>query len=198
MTLARRADHSRDDLTEIALATATRIIETEGLQSLTTRKVAAEIGYSPGTIYNLFEDFDALISRVNIRTMQKFNASLGKVQLSGDAISDAKEILQVYLDFISMNPSLWASNITHGSREDIQQPAEFLQELDKAFQKVEAAIAPLFDADSKREAWISARVLWASLQGIVSMPANARIISEKSMTTKEMAENLVDKYLRGI
>ena len=56
--MARRSDHSRDELYELALVAARRIIEDGGYRALTARKVADHMGYSPGTLYNVFAGLD--------------------------------------------------------------------------------------------------------------------------------------------
>ena len=58
--MGRRADHSRDELFEMALSAAREIAEEDGLGGLTARRIAAKIGYSAGTLYNLFDDLDDL------------------------------------------------------------------------------------------------------------------------------------------
>ena len=59
--MARRSDHSRDELKALILDCAREIAEEEGLRGLTARRIATEIGYAPGTIYNLFSNLDDLI-----------------------------------------------------------------------------------------------------------------------------------------
>ena len=62
--MARRTDHSREELEALIVKVSRNIISEQGLSQLSTRKIAAEIGYSPGTIYNVFSDLDAVISKV--------------------------------------------------------------------------------------------------------------------------------------
>ncbi len=59
--MARRKDHTREELHGMALAEAWRIAEAEGLRGLTARRVAREIGYTVGTLYNVFTDLDDLV-----------------------------------------------------------------------------------------------------------------------------------------
>ncbi len=67
--MARRSDHSRDELYDMALEAARQIAEKEGLRGLKARGIAREIGYTIGTLYNLFEDLDDLIVHLNGRTL---------------------------------------------------------------------------------------------------------------------------------
>ena len=62
--MGRRSDHSREDLRVLTLEAARRLLCAHGLEGLTARRVAAEIGYTPGTLYNIFENLDDLILHV--------------------------------------------------------------------------------------------------------------------------------------
>ena len=53
--MARRNDNSRDELKEMSIAAGQEIILAEGFASFSARKVAKNIGYTIGTIYNIFE-----------------------------------------------------------------------------------------------------------------------------------------------
>lgn len=67
--MARRSDHTRDELRTLILEAAWSIIGQENAEGLTARRVASEIGYAPGTVYNLFESMDDLILNINLRTL---------------------------------------------------------------------------------------------------------------------------------
>jgi AcrR family transcriptional regulator len=58
--MARRSDHSRDELYNLAMTAARDIVRREGMAALTARGLATAIGYSPGTLYNLFDSLDEL------------------------------------------------------------------------------------------------------------------------------------------
>ena len=82
--LARCYDHSREQLREMALAAAREIVALDGLCGLTTRKVAARIGYTVGTIYNLFDDLDHLIVQMNGQTLDELYRVLAALPLEGE------------------------------------------------------------------------------------------------------------------
>lgn len=55
---------------------AHQIIESEGIDSLTIRKVADLAGYNSSTIYNYFSNLDNLISYASIKYLKKYYLSL--------------------------------------------------------------------------------------------------------------------------
>ena len=54
--MARRTTHGSDGLRQAILETARSIIEESGLPGLSAREIAVRIGYSPGTLYNIFRN----------------------------------------------------------------------------------------------------------------------------------------------
>ena len=74
--MARRSDHNRDELRNMALEAAYEIVVSEGARNLTTRKVAARIGYSVGTLYLIFKNLDDLKLALNIQSITRLRSRL--------------------------------------------------------------------------------------------------------------------------
>lgn len=195
--MARRSDHSRSELKSLVVETATELIATDGLKALTTRKIASAIGYSPGSIYNVVEDLDALIAIVNENTMRLLNEDLSSIVMTGEELADAKQVLDKYLTFRNDHTGLWNANLAHAVRQDFEQPASYVAETEISFAVAARAIAPAFDGDEVK-VQLAVRVLWASLQGIFSLSDTATVFNTGRDGIREMAENLVETYLRGV
>jgi AcrR family transcriptional regulator len=196
--MARRADHSRAELTELVLNAATKIIAKEGLHGLATRKIALEIGYSAGTIYNIFNDLNAVISNVNARTLSKLGKAFSELDLVEDPLSNAKLLLSVYLKFGQDNPKLLSSIVQHSSRDDLDSLDSYTNELEGVFAMVEKALTPIFEANTTQSPRVAVRALWAALQGISALPASALVLTEGNESRSSLSEHLVETYLRGI
>ena len=69
--MARRNDHSREQIQQMAIAAAISILNEEGLANLSTRKVASEIGYTVGTLYLVFRNLNELLLHVNAATLDE-------------------------------------------------------------------------------------------------------------------------------
>ncbi|MBK8699586.1 MAG: TetR/AcrR family transcriptional regulator [Saprospiraceae bacterium] len=61
MGLAERKEREKNELRELILMKAREIIIREGQNKLSIRKIAAEIEYSPATIYLYFQDKDEIL-----------------------------------------------------------------------------------------------------------------------------------------
>ena len=76
--MARRADHTREELANLVVSAAEKLARKEGLRGVAMRRIAAEIGYAPGSIYNAVGDLDRVILRVNARTLERLRAHLAR------------------------------------------------------------------------------------------------------------------------
>ena len=96
----RGSDHSRTELLALAVQAAERIFQTEGLQALTVRRVSKEIGYSIGTIYNLFENPDDLSLHVKARTLDALYAHIREVPRGINPEADMLALNDAYFGFL--------------------------------------------------------------------------------------------------
>ena len=100
--MARRSDHSPEELREMTLAAAIRIVDTEGFRALTARNVARAIGYTPGTLYNLFANLDDLAVHLNGNTLDRLYDLLVRAETIGEPETDLRTLLTVYFKFFEM------------------------------------------------------------------------------------------------
>lgn len=198
LQLARRKDHTREELSNLVVATATKTIANKGLDALTTRVIAQQIGYSPGSIYNVFANLDAVIWRVNTNTLLSLGRELDRVELTGNALGDGNKLLDAYLSFSDANPLLMAAILQHESRQDLARPEHFAEALRTAFKHVEEALAPLFQDRPDLSGQTVVRVLWAALQGISGLQDSAEVLVEGGGNRASMSRHLVETYLRGL
>ena len=64
-----RGEHNRDEFLALVTKAAENLVRQEGLRGLGMRRLASTIGYAPNSIYNAVGDLDAVMMRVNARTL---------------------------------------------------------------------------------------------------------------------------------
>ncbi len=74
--MARRSDHTREELKVLIIEESWNIIKKHGFEGLTARRIAKNTGYAPGTIYNLFSSMDDLYLELNAKTLDLLLAVL--------------------------------------------------------------------------------------------------------------------------
>lgn len=194
--MARRSDHTREELYELALGAAERIAEAEGLQGLTVRKVAGEIGYSHGTLYNLFADLDDLIVHLNGRTLDLLYDALQEIPVEGEPDAGLLRLAEAYIAFTRRHASRWALLFEHRLPEGRQLPDWHYEKIRRLLKLAETPLAPLFSDGQQRERMHSARVLWSALHGICSLEASRKLGGNESV--ESLSRTLITFYIGGL
>lgn len=192
--MGRRSDHSREELAALALDAARRLVEAKGLQGLTARAVAARIGYSAGTLYNLFDDLDDLVLRLNGDTLDRLYASFSAASPSGRPDIALKALARTYIDFVREQPTLWALVFERHKRQASPPPGWYREKVERLFMLTEKALAPLFAPGEEGARRHSARVLWSSVHGMCALEAAGAV----GASAAAMADSLVTHYVAGL
>ena len=110
--MPRRSDHTREELQELALSSGHRQLAERGMRDLSMRKVAADIGYSVGTLYNLFSTQDQFLIALNTRTFAMWHDQLAAMLDRGPR-DRIKALVRGYFEFATANQNLWLSIFDH-------------------------------------------------------------------------------------
>ncbi len=196
--MGRRSDHSREELCELALDAARRIVDEDGLSALTARKVAGAMGYAPGTLYNLFGNLDDLIVHLNARTLDDLCHRLSLNPGAGSPEEVLSRMLNAYLEFLTDHSSLWHLLFEHKLPDDKELPDWYARKVDKVLGLVENALSPLFAEDRQNQKRDAACVLWASLHGICSLYQTGKLSVVTSTSVREMTETLLANFIAGL
>ena len=106
--MGRRSSHTPQQLRELILDAAQEIIDRSGLAGLSAREIARAIGYSPGTIYNMFTNLDDVVLSVEGRVLDALDQRLSDIpETGGNPEARLVEIAHVYLAFTREKPRLW-------------------------------------------------------------------------------------------
>ena len=200
--MARRSDHSRDELLEMASTALSNIVEAEGFGAISARKVAQRIGYSVGTLYNLFDNLSDMILHVNGLTLERLDDHLARSRFAkSEADGDPRDIitglLDAYLSFVHAQPHLWNMVFAHTMGADAPLPDWYRAKIDNVLAHLEAALAPFTD-NNQDAAEVHARLLWASLHGILSLAQSGKLGIVSNQPAADMARALVANYLAGL
>ena len=194
--MGRRSDHSRDELYAMALKAARDIAEEEGLRGLTTRRIAQEIGYTVGTLYNVFENLDDLILHLNGTTLDDLYEVCSKVRLDEESEAAVLALAESYVRFIREHPKRWSILFEHHLPDGRELPEWHHEKVSRLLGLLEQALAPLFAPGQEAERHHSARVLWASLYGIGALESVSKL--GQNVSVESLSESLFSNFLAGL
>lgn len=143
--MARRSDHSRQELEDLILEQAHKHMEEVGFARFSAREVAKRIGYSVGTLYNVYGTLDRLLAAVNTRTFALWADAL-EAALARGGPDRIATLVDGYFRFARAHHRLWHAiyehHLTPGAGIDEAQAAMRARLTSVVAREVAAAIAP--------------------------------------------------------
>lgn len=188
--MGRRNDHTHTELYFLILDTAKSIIINEGYSTLTARKVAVKMGYSVGTLYNVFENLNEIILRINLNTLKMLHESL-------KVIVDIRNLSFFYIGFCEEYPELTDMLFHYRVPNNEDTPIWIKNEIDDIFEYLTVRLSPLLRYDLIL-AKTAATVLWGGLHGLCILYLNGNISLVSLDSVYDLADSFVSNYLKGL
>ena len=196
--MARRGEHSREEIRDMAMGAAEQIILEQGHGRLTARKVASEIGYTVGTLYLVFENLDDLIMHVNARTLDRLYQVMTNDQIKN--LTDKERLIrlsQICIRFAYDDPHRWALIFEHRLPEDKPTPEWYSVNFMRIFTVVEETLKALAPNQLESEVSQAARALWAGVHGICILGVTQKLGDVGEDSVQDLARLLMVNYLSG-
>lgn len=197
--MARRNDHSREEIQQMAIRAAMGILAEEGLQGLSTRKVAAAIGYTVGTLYLVFKNLDELILYVNAAALDELHEVL-QAALDQDHAPRVQllAMAHAYLRFAREHFARWSLMFTHRLPAGMPLPDWFHDKVRSLFVLVATPLQQLYPNLDTKACQQATHVLWSSVHGVCELGLNDKLTLDGEIRAEELIDALVINYLKGL
>ena len=197
MGTKQRREREKQEVREGILAGAREIALQEGWQAVTIRKVAERIEYSPPTIYEYFENKEAILLELLRQGFERLRDSMQAAQATTDDPElRVLNVMRAYWDFAFRCPELYQVMNSLGgvTFNRVEAPME-----------ARAAFQALLDA---LENWIlrsraqvadvgeCADILWGVAHGLIALTMTGRI-SEGQAYSKALMEQAIRGLLQS-
>ena len=196
--MGRRSVHTAEQLREVILQASADILQEQGLQGLSAREIARRIDYSPGTLYNVFENLDDIVLTIEGRMLDGLAAVLAALPGVSDPRLDVRNLAHAYLGYSHAHPKLWNLLFEHHLPAGRDVPGWYKAKLDGLLARVENAVRPLLPDADEEAVKRSARVLWAGVHGITSLSTADKLANVTSDSAAPLIDDLVGLYLAGL
>ncbi len=194
--MARRKDHTPEQLTELVLAEVHNALALEPADQLSLRKLAKAVGYSPGTLINLFGSYSKLILAANARTLDQISQQLADVMETQDSAEQKlKHFALAYLDFAQQHPHQWRILFEHHLEEGEDIPQWQWSRINRLFSMIENCLSSLNPEASESKTHEASRVIWAAVHGICALHIDDKLFAQKEVEANSMITSLLDHYL---
>jgi AcrR family transcriptional regulator len=201
-----RRKRQQEDLRSKILDAARELFVSEGVEAVSMRKVADKIGYSATTLYNHFDDKEALLYALcdaDFGTLHEMFKKVGKIV---DPVERLRKLGQTYITFALRYPGhyrfMFMTPRVHHS-EDVPREIEQGNPDQDSYAFVRATVVEALAAGVFREEYQDAdllsQVVWSAVHGVASL----HLIMGKGewiqwRPAEEVARTAVDVVIRGL
>jgi AcrR family transcriptional regulator len=206
MKSATRRKQHQDELREKILDAARELFVAEGVEAVSMRKIADKIGYSATTLYNHFDDKEALLRALCEADFGALHESFQRIGRIKDPIERLRVLGRTYIEFALLYPSHYRLMFMtpriprdEGCHDEIdhddpdQDAYTFLRAT-----VVEGLDLGLFRAEIQ-DADLLSQVVWSGVHGVVALHlilGNDTKIHWRPV--EEVAETAMEVIIRGL
>ena len=193
-----RAKHSSDQLRNFFLQAAYEIIETRGFNGLSARAVALKVGYSPGTIYNVFSNLDDLVLNVEARLLRELDEHLQVAAANSSRADAVISLARAFIEFACQRPNLWNLLAANQLSTRTNIPDWYLERLEAPQLRIAEALSADEKTFSDTDVKQRARTISAVLFGIGALATSIKTNRLTDHQALDIVEGLVRSYLHAL
>lgn len=195
MIMARRNDHTREELVSLTLKTVKEFLGSHSYHELSLRKVATMIGYVPSTLVNVFGNYNLLLLHVVAQTLDELSSEAKAVVCHGkDPEQALYKLAYCYHDFAQKNPHRWQLIFEHNMNGE-ELPEWQAERIDTMTSMLEGLLKVIAPQRSDSEILRTSRVLWSGVHGITLLSVDDKFFASEPIDGKALIEDLLSNYL---
>jgi AcrR family transcriptional regulator len=167
-----RREREREEIRTSILDAARELFASEGVESVTMRRIADRIEYSPTAIYFHFKDKEALLAELCDHDFRAFAHGFVAIAQIPDPIERLRAAGRAYVDFGLTNPSHYRLMFMTPKTTEPSTIAKGNPEED-AYAFLKGIVAELFAGgyfhDDVTDLELATQVIWSGVHGLVSL-----------------------------
>ena len=169
MGIAERREREKDEVRRKILDAAQELFATEGYERVTMRRIAEAIEYSPTTIYNHFEDKDALVYALCEEDFSRLLSAIAERPAPEDPVEWIRQLGRAYAAFGLQNPNHYRFMFMTAAK--FERPHVTATPGQQSFAFLRMAVAKAIEQGRFRQGDVQtmSQVLWANMHGAVAL-----------------------------
>ena len=178
----KERSYHHGDLKSALIDAALQILDTRGIEALSLRALASEVGVSHMAPYAHFKNKTELFQSIAASGFQALTQRMTAVQGDQSPIELILDYGTQYIEFAIANPSLYKLMLSQ-----TQTAPEMTPELQQASKEPHALLVQAFERlpQSKRSASIQAQGAWAMVHGLSALITDGHLALPEGMSVKQ-------------
>ncbi|QPK65034.1 TetR/AcrR family transcriptional regulator [Methylomonas sp. LL1] len=193
--MARRSEHTQEQIREMVLKAAENIVIEEGFKALTVRKVAMDIGYTVGSIYMVYANMDDLIMHIKAKTLDELAEHMRSIKPPANVEQHIQSLADIYLAFAHQHFNRW--RMIFDAQSDAPVPDWYQQKVQNMFVIVEDLFQRLLPEQSAEQVRLAARALWCGVHGVCVLSLNGSLGGVGAENAEATIGLLVQNFIQG-
>ncbi|MFL6244736.1 MAG: TetR/AcrR family transcriptional regulator [Thermoanaerobaculia bacterium] len=197
-----RREREREEIRTRILDAARELFANEGVESVTMRRIADRIEYSPTAIYFHFRDKDALLAELCDCDFRAFAQEFIAIAQIADPVERLRAAGQAYVSFGLKNPSHYRLMFMTPKTTEASTLAKGNPEED-AYAFLKLIVVELMEKgrfrDDLTDIDLAAQVIWSAVHGLVSLEiAKCKDEWVEWRPVEERANAVTDMIINGL
>ena len=193
--MARRADHSKEELARLVVDTAEELIAEEGIDNFSARSLSRAIGYTAGTLYHHFKDLDDIVTQVNTRTLVGLAQAFASATPSDDPRRMLHNYADAFLGYITLKRNLWNALFEFRRKPGQPVPPWYVEAIASLIRIVAQCFVEIRSDLGDAAARQSGQLVFASIHSVVSLESSGRLSLIMDRDIGRVVHELVDMHI---
>jgi AcrR family transcriptional regulator len=157
----------------------------EGIEGVSMRRVAAEVGITATALYRHYRDKDALIAAVADRGFEEFGRALRRAPVASAPRARVLQILDRYRELAFHRPDLFRLMFSTPRKGLRRFPADFAAHRSAVFDELRRAVERgIARGDFRRASSLEVSLsLWAQAHGLLALEGSGRFARDRRRFT---------------
>ena len=195
--MARRREHTLEQIREMVLSSAENIINQDGVEALTARKIATDIGYTVGSIYMVFANMQELTTQIKSRTLEQLAQQWQEAPVAACPATQLNTLALHYHKFAAENLRRWRILFQPSISEETEQPDWYKEKLERLFNPLEILFRQLNPQAQEDQIRLAAKTMWCGVHGVCLLALNGSLGRAGFENTESAVTLLVDNFIQG-
>ena len=178
---------------------AEKRIATHGVARLRARDLAADVGCSLGSIYNVFDDLHTIVLHANLRTLRQMDKVMTEAAADVD-ISPVDRLLNLawaYFDFANTHTNPWRGLFDHVFPAGLDTPDWMFQGQIELLRHIQRPLAQVLPDKGDEEVFLITQTLFSAIHGIVELSLDDRTVGLPKDAVRDQIKTLICAFLEG-
>lgn len=173
--MARRSDHTPEQLRILILDAAEDLLHRNGVDGLTVRAIAKQIGYAVGTLYSYFPAISDVALAVLARNLERLNEELRNIPPVAEPARRLHSYADIYLDFIKRNAVSWQALFDYRKdHPETETPDWYMDRIVDLTRMVAACFLEMNPGRAPQDCIDHALLLWSAIYGLTLLDEERR------------------------